>query len=70
MSIGRTNLNVATDIDGYFSFADQVPPGRIDLFIDGRTVAVGNGANPAGNSKQYPSLHFEALAIRGQNNIL
>ena len=66
VSIGRTSLNVATDIDGNFTFADLVPPGRIDLFIDGRTAAVTNAAN----NKQYPSLHFEALAIRGQNNVL
>jgi hypothetical protein len=62
VSIGRTSLIVATDNDGNFTFADQVPPGRIDLFIDGRTATA--------NNKQYPSLHFEALSVRGQNNIL
>jgi hypothetical protein len=60
----------------------QVPPGQPDLFIGGRAVTgttvlpntqTGANAATAANAPtptQYPSLHFEALAIRGQKNIL
>ncbi|MDQ1832632.1 hypothetical protein [Massilia scottii] len=62
VSIGRTSLSTTADETGYFSFDGQVPPGKLDLFIDGRTANVQTG--------QYPSLHFEAVAVRGQNNVL
>jgi hypothetical protein len=62
VSIGRTSLNVTTDATGFFRFDDQVPPGKLDLFIDGRTADI--------KTSQYPALHFEALAVRGQNNVL
>lgn len=62
MSIGRTALSTTTDDTGYFTFDGQVPPGKLDLFIDGRTANV--------QTNQYPALHFEALAVRGQNNVL
>jgi hypothetical protein len=39
-----------------------VPPGRIDLFIDGRT------SNH--EQKIWPSLHFESFIVRGQDNQL
>lgn len=63
LSIARTNLSVTTDSDGRFAFESDVPPGKLDLFVDGRTVTNGNGL-------QYPSLHFEATAVRGQRNML
>jgi hypothetical protein len=62
VSIGRTSLSATADDSGYFSFSGQVPAGKLDLFIDGRTANV--------QSSQYPALHFEALAVRGQNNVL
>ncbi|SHG67329.1 Ig-like domain-containing protein [Massilia sp. CF038] len=62
MSIGRTSLSTTTDANGDFHFDSQVPVGKVDLFIDGRTANV--------QTAQYPSLHFEMLAIRGQNNVL
>jgi hypothetical protein len=62
MSIGRTALSTTTDATGFFTFDSQVPPGKLDLFIDGRTANV--------QTNQYPALHFEALAVRGQNNVL
>jgi hypothetical protein len=61
MSIGRTALSATADDQGRFSFED-VPPGKIDLFVDGRTV------NVAG--QQYPALHFEATAVKGVKNQL
>lgn len=61
MSIGRTNLSVATDAQGRFLF-DDVPPGKIDLFVDGRTVNL--------PGVQYPALHFEATAVKGAANQL
>jgi uncharacterized lipoprotein NlpE involved in copper resistance len=62
LSIGRTSLSATADENGNFSFAGQVPPGKIDLFVDGRTANV--------QTSQYPALHFEALAVRGQENVL
>jgi hypothetical protein len=62
VSIGRTSLSATADDSGYFSFPGQVPAGKLDLFIDGRTANV--------QTSQYPALHFEALAVRGQNNVL
>jgi hypothetical protein len=61
----RTALSATTDNKGAFQI-DSVPPGRIDLFIDGRTVNPSN--DPA--RAQYPSLHFEAYAVKGQINQL
>ena len=52
LSITRTNLAVTTDAEGKFAFEADVPPGKIDLFIDGRNVT-------NANNQQYPSLHFE-----------
>lgn len=63
VSIGRTALSSTTDERGAFELND-VPPGRIDLFVDGRTVNPTN--DPA--RAQWPSLHFEAYAVKGQEN--
>jgi hypothetical protein len=38
LSIASTNLSATSDNSGKFEFSDQVPPGKIDLFVDGRTV--------------------------------
>jgi PKD repeat protein len=65
VSVGRTALLATTDDKGYFQIAN-VPPGRIDLFVDGRAVNPGN--DPA--KPQWPSLHFEAYVVRGQRNEL
>ncbi|OGB18894.1 MAG: hypothetical protein A2W72_11875 [Burkholderiales bacterium RIFCSPLOWO2_12_67_14] len=65
VSIGRTSLVSTTDALGKFELGN-VPPGRIDLFIDGRTYNPTNDPSRA----QYPSLHFEAYAVKGQNNQL
>lgn len=62
VSLGRTSLVSTTDSEGNFSFDSQVPAGKLDLFIDGRTANV--------QTNQFPALHFEALAVRGQNNSL
>jgi hypothetical protein len=62
-SIARTNLIATSDSAGKFAFNDQVPPGKIDLFVDGRTVT------PAPNI-EYPALHFETAIIQGQDNQL
>ena len=62
-SIARTNLSATSDSNGKFEFADQVPPGKIDLFVDGRTVT------PTPNI-EYPALHFETAIIPGQDNQL
>ncbi|MBB3122418.1 Ig-like domain-containing protein [Pseudoduganella violacea] len=61
MSIGRTALSTTVDEKGRFAFED-VPPGKIDLFVDGRTVTL--------PGQQYPALHFEATAIKGAQNQL
>ncbi|NRR32087.1 hypothetical protein HSX11_18080 [Oxalobacteraceae bacterium] len=61
MSIGRTSLSTTVDDKGMFSF-DDIPAGKIDLFVDGRTVRL--------QGQQYPALHFEASAIKGAQNQL
>lgn len=61
VSIGRTSLSTSVDDKGLFTF-DDVPAGRIDLFVDGRTVNL--------QGQQYPSLHFEAVAVKGAQNQL
>ncbi len=61
MSIGRTALSTTVDEKGRFAF-DDIPPGKIDLFVDGRTVVL--------PGQQYPALHFEASAIQGAENQL
>ncbi len=61
MSIGRTALSTTVDDKGRFNFED-VPAGKIDLFVDGRTVNV--------QDQQYPALHFEATAVKGAQNQL
>jgi len=61
MSIGRTALSTTVDEKGMFTF-DDIPPGKIDLFVDGRTVKL--------PGQQYPALHFEASAIKGAQNQL
>lgn len=65
VSIGRTVLANTTDDQGRLDLTN-VPPGRIDLFIDGRTV------NPTNDPsrQQWPSLHFEAYVVQGQDNVL
>ena len=63
VSIGRTALVSTTDANGLFQL-DNIPPGRIDLFVDGRTVNPNNEVT----KPQYPSLHFEAYAIKGRDN--
>jgi hypothetical protein len=66
LSIGRTSLSTVTDVAGKFLFEDQVPPGRIDLFVDGRDLRVMRN----GQEMQYPALHFESAAVQGQLNQL
>ncbi len=66
LSIGRTVLSVVSDETGYFEFAGQVPPGKVDLFVDGRDVRFHRG----GSLHEYPALHFEASVIQGQLNQL
>jgi hypothetical protein len=63
LTISRTNLSVTSDATGKFEFTSQVPPGKIDLFVDGRTVT------PIPNV-EYPALHFETAIIQGQDNQL
>jgi hypothetical protein len=63
LTISRTNLSATSDANGKFEFASQVPPGKVDLFVDGRTVT------PIPNV-EYPALHFETAIIQGQDNQL
>jgi len=63
LSISRTSLSVTSNAQGKFIFTDQVPPGKIDLFVDGRDA-------PAAANQQYPALHFETAIIQGQINQL
>lgn len=66
LSIGRTQLTQISDAAGRFQFEDLVPPGKVDLFVDGRDVQV------AGNDQtiEYPALHFEAAIVAGRTNQL
>jgi hypothetical protein len=66
LSIGRTSLSAISDAAGKFQFDDQVPPGKIDLFVDGRDVQLRRGSA----TLQYPALHFETAVIQGQQNQL
>ena len=66
LSIGRTMLSVLSDEEGYFEFAGQVPPGKVDLFVDGRDVRFSRD----GTIHEYPALHFETLVVQGQLNQL
>jgi len=66
LSIGRTPLAVMSDAEGFFRFEDQVPAGKVDLFIDGRGVLFQQG----GESFEYPALHFETAIVQGQHNQL
>lgn len=54
-------MSVTSDTNGQFAFAD-VPPGKLDLFVDGRTAIIQN--------QQFPALHFEVTAIAGEDNRL
>lgn len=65
LSISRTALTATTDGNGRFRFND-VPAGKIDLFVDGRTVNINRG----GITQQFPALHFETAVIQGQTNQL
>ncbi len=65
VSIARTSLSSTTDEQGGFELVN-VPAGRIDLFVDGRTVNPTN--DPA--RQQWPSLHFESFVVKGQENAL
>ena len=77
VSISRTSLIATSDAQGKFEL-NNIPPGRIDLFIDGRTVNPNVSANAQSaldvnqppTSPSYPSLHFEAYAVKGRNNQL
>ena len=77
VSISRTNLVATSDAQGKFEL-NNIPPGRIDLFIDGRTVNPNVSANAQSaldvnqppTSPSYPSLRFEAYAVKGRNNQL
>ncbi|MBD8526575.1 Ig-like domain-containing protein [Pseudomarimonas arenosa] len=66
LSIGRTALTALSDERGYFLFSDQVPPGKIDLFVDGRELRVERN----GEWLEYPALHFETAVVVGQLNQL
>lgn len=61
ISVARTSLSSTTDEKGAFVLTG-LPPGRIDLFVDGRTTTY--------QGKTWPSLHFEAFAVRGQESVL
>lgn len=61
ISVGRTSVVSTTDESGAFVL-DNLPPGRVDLFVDGRTSSH--------LGQVWPSLHFEAFAVRGQENAL
>lgn len=66
LSITRTPLSTVSDANGRFQFDDQVPPGKIDLDVDGRALQVVQN----GKTVEYPRLHFETAVIQGQKNQL
>lgn len=66
LSLSRTPLSVLSDAAGYFRFPAQVPPGKVDLFVDGRDVRFTRG----GAQFEYPALHFETAIVQGQENQL
>jgi PKD repeat protein len=67
LSIARTSASAVSDASGRFVFDDGVPAGKIDLFVDGRTVS----ARAAGGSAlEYPALHFETAVVQGRTNQL
>ncbi|AVP99941.1 hypothetical protein C7S18_00175 [Ahniella affigens] len=66
LSIDRTPLSLLTGADGTFQFPEQVPPGKIDLFVDGRLVQFLRD----GIAHEYPALHFEMPIVQGQQNQL
>jgi hypothetical protein len=66
LSITRTALIARSDTEGRFLFEDGVPPGKIDLLVDGRGVNISRN----GRSLEYPGLHFETAIIQGQLNQL
>jgi hypothetical protein len=66
LSISRTTLSAVSDADGRFRFDDQVPPGKIDLHVDGTAIRIVRD----GQELQYPGLHFETAIVQGQLNQL
>ncbi|UXI68190.1 carboxypeptidase-like regulatory domain-containing protein [Tahibacter amnicola] len=66
LSISRTSLSTVSNAEGRFRFDDQVPPGKIDLFVDGTAIR----QTRRGQTVQYPGLHFETAVIQGQVNQL
>lgn len=66
LTISRTPLSTLSGPDGRFVFDDQVPPGKIDLDVDGRPLIVRQG----GSTLEYPRLHFETAVIQGRMNQL
>lgn len=66
LSIGRTSLSALSDVDGKFLFENQVPEGKIDLHVDGTALRI----ERAGQTLQYPGLHFETAIVQGQLNQL
>lgn len=66
LTISRTPLSTLSGSDGRFVFDDQVPPGKIDLDVDGRPLIVRQGAS----TLEYPRLHFETAVVQGRMNQL
>lgn len=64
MSLARTALSVVTDAEGFFQFENQVPSGKVDVFVDGRDVRFTRG----NEEFEYPALHFETTVVQGQDN--
>lgn len=66
LSIGGTALSTVSDAVGRFRFDDQVPTGKIELFVDGRQIETTQN----GQLVRYPALSFETAIIQGQSNQL
>jgi large repetitive protein len=66
LSIGRTAMSTVSDAEGRFRFDEQVPPGKIDLHVDGTAIHIVRD----GQELQYPGLHFETAVVQGQMNQL